>query len=254
MKKLLIVLGVIFVLCGSFLFYLHQNYEVPILMYHSFDADKIDTYAAIAPETFDQQMKFIKSNRYEVISLEQYCRMLKDDKPIPKNLIVITMDDGYKDNLSAIAVLKELDYPATIFIPADRISEEGYLSQEDIEDFLKNTRIRIGSHTLSHVYLPDMSDLRLKKEIFKSKDILEERFFQDINTIAYPVGGFNEEILNKVKEAGYLCACTTNRGFSNELDRFALRRIKITNRDTGFRLWAKLSGFYNIFKKAKNPY
>jgi len=223
-------------------------------MYHSFDADRVNSYAAIALETFNEQMNFIKRNRYEVVGLEQYCNMLKDGKPIPKNLVVITIDDGYKDNLQAISTLKELDYPAMIFVSADRISQEGYLSQEDIESFLKNTRVRIGSHTLSHAYLPDVSELRLKKEIFKSKDILEERFFQDINTIAYPVGGFNEEVLNKVKEAGYLCACTTNRGFSSGLDRFALRRIKITNRDMGFRLWAKLSGFYNIFKKAKNPY
>jgi len=38
------------------------------------------------------------------------------------------------------------------------------------------------------------------------------------------------------------------------LDRFSLRRIKITDRDLGFRLWIKLTGFYNIFKKLKKPY
>jgi hypothetical protein len=60
--------------------------------------------------------------------------------------------------------------------------------------------------------------------------------------------------LREVKEAGFLCACTTNRGYSGNVDRFALRRIKITNRDKGFSLWIKLSGFYDMFKKVRKPY
>jgi len=68
-------------------------------------------------------------------------------------------------------------------------------------------------------------------------------FSKNVELISYPIGGFSKEILNDVEEAGYLCACATNRGFSRQLDRFALRRIKITNRDLDFRLWAKLSGF-----------
>ncbi|MFH1503828.1 MAG: polysaccharide deacetylase family protein [Candidatus Omnitrophota bacterium] len=254
MKKILIFLGIIFIIFGTFLFYLNQNYQVPILMYHSFNEARTESYAAVAPRNFYKQMEFIKQNRYEVIGLEQYCELLKSNKHISKNLVVITIDDGYKDNLAAINILKEFDYPAQIFIIADRVSLEGYLSQEDIESFLNNTRIRIGSHTLSHFYLPDVKDYRFKKEIFKSKDILEERFSRDINSFAYPVGGFSQEILETVKEAGYLCACTTNRGFSKGLDRFALRRIKVTDKDIGFKFWAKLSGFYNVFRNPKKPY
>ena len=86
------------------------------------------------------------------------------------------------------------------------------------------------------------------------KKNLEELFLKDIKTISYPVGGFDKRVLKEVENSDYLCGCTTNRGFSKKLDRFALRRIKITNRDLGLRLWAKLSGFYNIFKKVKKPY
>jgi peptidoglycan/xylan/chitin deacetylase (PgdA/CDA1 family) len=223
-------------------------------MYHSFDRAKLGTYAAVSPETFLKQMEFIKRNKYEVISLQEYCQALKEGRTQSRNSVIITIDDGYKDNLIALKVLSRFDYPVTLFLATDTISNQGYLSYEDISYFLKNTQTTIGSHTLTHSYLPDLSEKDAKQEIFNSKRILELRFLDPIKAIAYPVGGFSEKIVEDVEKAGYLCACATNRGFSKKLDRFSLRRIKITNRDLGFRFWAKLSGFYNIFKKVKKPY
>jgi len=225
-------------------------------MYHSLDKTKVKTYAAVDPVVFSQQMKFIKAGGYRVISLVEYCQLLKEDKSIPQNLVVITFDDGYKDNLKAIKVLKEFGYPVTIFVIAKEIGRDGFLSREDIVSFLADEEINvnIGSHTLTHAYLPDQERLVMKREISRSKSLLEENFSQDVETFSYPIGGFTKEALSDVEKAGYLCACATNRGFSRKLNRFALRRIKITNRDLGFKLWAKLSGFYNAFRKPKNPY
>ncbi|MCK5494177.1 MAG: hypothetical protein KAJ14_13790, partial [Candidatus Omnitrophica bacterium] len=92
------------------------------------------------------------------------------------------------------------------------------------------------------------------KEIFESKQKLSNLFEQDINIISYPIGGFNKAVLEEVENSGYLCACSTNRGFSKSIDRFSLRRIKITDRDLGLRLKVKLSGFYNVFRKVRNPF
>jgi len=225
-------------------------------MYHSLDKSKVDIYAAVGPEVFRKQMEFIRVGGYKVVSLSEYCKLLKEDKAIPQNLVVITFDDGYKDNLKAIEVLKEFGYPVTIFLIAKEIGRDGFLSREDIVSFLadEEIRINIGSHTLTHAYLPDQERLVMKREISQSKSLLEENFSQDVETFSYPIGGFTKEALSDVEEAGYLCACATNRGFSRKFNRFALRRIKITNRDLGFRLWAKLSGFYNSFRKPKNPY
>lgn len=254
MKKLLIILLIIGVLFGSAWGYLSQNYATPILMYHSLDKDRIETYAAVDPVVFRQQMESIKDGGYKVVPLSQYCRLLKSGKPIPRNLVVITFDDGYKDNLKAVEILEDFGYPATIFIIVEKVGKEGYLSGEDIVSILSDTEVSIGSHTLTHAYLPDQKKERIKREIFQSKKQLEEHFSQNIETISYPIGGFTEKVLMDVEEAGYLCACATNRGFSKKLNRFALRRIKVTNRNLGFKLWAKLSGFYNAFRTPKYPY
>ena len=256
MKKLKLFFIVTLILIGTFWIYLNQNYATPILMYHSLDKSKVDTYAAVDPEVFRKQMEFIRVGGYKVVSLSEYCKLLKEDEAIPQNLVVITFDDGYKDNLKAIEVLKEFGYPVTIFVIAKEIGKDGFLSREDIVSFLvdEEIRVNIGSHTLTHAYLPDQERLTIKEEISQSKSLLEENFSQKVETFSYPIGGFTKEALSDVEEAGYLCACATNRGFSRKLNRFALRRIKITNRDLGYKLWAKLSGFYNSLRKPKNPY
>ncbi|MCK4912201.1 MAG: polysaccharide deacetylase family protein [Candidatus Omnitrophica bacterium] len=256
MKKVKVFILLIVIIFGSFWIYLNQNYATPILMYHSVDKSRVDTYSAVSSTTFHKQMKFIKDHGYRVISLFDYCSLLKEGKNMPRNLVVITFDDGYKDNFKAVEILKEFGYPMTIFLIVGEIGRNSFLQSERIMSFLENEEMKvdIGSHTLTHAYLPDQDRLRMKKEIFESKKMLEDNFSKNIETISYPIGGFNREVLKDVSEAGYLCACATNRGFSRKLNRFALRRIKVTNRDLGFKLWAKLSGFYNAFRKPKSPH
>lgn len=254
MKKLIISLSIVFILLGSSWAYLSNNYVTPILMYHSLDRNQTETYAAVSPEVFRKQMEIIKKGKYNVISLNQYCQLLKNNQSIPPKAVIITFDDGAKDNLPGINILREYGYPATIFFIPIKIGTEGYFSVEEIKSFLANTKIEPGSHTFNHFYLPDVDSSNLKREIAGSKKWLEGKFDQKVNAISYPIGGFTEEVVEQVKKAGYLCACATNRGFSKKLDRFTLRRIKITNRDRGFRFRAKLSGFYNIFRKVKKPY
>ena len=252
-KKLITLLVVCAGIVGVFVC-INLNYVTPIFMYHSLDKNNVSNCTAVERDIFYEQMRQIEKLGYKVIGLEKYCKLLKDGKSIPKKSVILTFDDGYKDNLEAIKILEEFNYPATIFIIYDNTGKNGYLSEKDINLFLKESKVTIGSHTLTHAYLPNLKLLDMKKELAGSKQDLFALFNQNINTIAYPVGAFNKTVLEEADNSGYLCACATNRGFSKSLDRFALRRIKITNNDLGIRLKAKLSGFYNIFRKVKYPY
>lgn len=255
MRKILSVIILAFFIVFLFFWgYISLNWSTPILMYHSTDKSKVGKDAAVEPETFYQQMKFIHEKGYAVMLLDQYCQLLADKREVPRSAVIITFDDGYKDNIEAIRILKIFRFPATIFLISERLGMPEYLTHKDVEWFLRDTPVRIGSHTLTHPYLPAVDPAQLKDEIQFSKLKLEGLFAREIKTIAFPLGGFNQQVLTEVEKADYLCACSTNRGESKELNRFALRRIKVTNRDLGIRLWAKLSGFYNTFKKAKAPY
>lgn len=250
--KIIASLSVLFFL--GFYSYLYTHQSTPILMYHSFDRTRINNYAAVSIEKFYHQMEFIKNGKYTVINLSDYCKLLRDNKPVPRNLVTITIDDGYKDNLPAFKILKQFDFSATVFLTTKNIGEPGFLSQEEIISALDSNTINIGSHTNTHPDLSKITKESIKKELADSKSRLEKMLNTKVEIFAYPGGAFNEEALSEVKEAGYVCACATNRGFSQDINRFALRRIKVTDKDNDFTLWAKLSGYYNVFKKPKKPY
>ncbi len=254
MKRIFIGLAVFLTLIFSFFGYLNFNYTTPIITYHSIDGSRVDKYAAVSPQVFLKQMEFIRDKNYRVTSLKDYCQLLEDGKAVPKKSVIITFDDGLKDNLIAIKILKDFGFSATFFLVPEYIGKEEYLSKSDILAALADSKIDIGSHTISHTYFPSLTREEQERQIKDSKKMLSDIFSRDIVAMAYPIGGFNAETLDLVKDAGYLCACATNRGFSKKLDRFALRRIKVTNRDLGQNFWAKLSGFYNAFRKPKRPF
>jgi len=67
-------------------------------------------------------------------------------------------------------------------------------------------------------------------------------------------GGFTPEIAAMVKAAGYNGAVTTNRGKKDKFNRdfFAIRRVHMKDHDSDLVMWAKLTGYYNAFRKGKD--
>lgn len=230
---------------------------MPILVYHSFNYEKGTFF--VTPENFKRQMEYIKKNGYKVITLDELARSIKDKKSLKRNKVVITIDDGYRDNFQyAYPVLKKLGFPATIFLITDFIGTgKGFLNWEEVVTMSKN-RIFFGGHTKTHFYLGSMMDEKAAlDEIIGSKKAIEEKIGMPVDYFCYPGGGFNEKTKALVAQAGYQGACTTNRGFAKfNRDVYELKRIKVTNSDAAkpFSFPAKLSGYYNVFKKDKNPY
>ncbi|MDP2939204.1 MAG: polysaccharide deacetylase family protein [Candidatus Omnitrophota bacterium] len=256
MKKKLFSFLVIIILLTMWAIFTKPFYTVPILNYHSINTAQYrkDT-PKVSPELFERQMNFIYRKGLKVISLDEYVEFLRSHKKI-KNAIVITSDDGYDDNyLYAFPVLKKYGFPATIFIIEKHIGvTSGFLNYAQIKEMEKN-HISFGSHTINHVYLPSVkSEEGLRNEIIGSKKNLEKKIGHRIDFICFPLGGYNEHIIELVKQAGYVAAFTTNRG-ADKLNRniYAIKRIKITNKDNRFSLWFKTSGYFNLFNKFKKP-
>lgn len=92
-----------------------------ILLYHgvrpSADTTSPDIRKKHVPESvFRRQMKFIR-RWYAPISLSDLLALLRDGRPLPKNGICITFDDGYENNATTAApILKEMGIPATFFV------------------------------------------------------------------------------------------------------------------------------------------
>ena len=90
--------------------------QVAILMGHRV-SPRSDNWSSssISPETFEKQIRYFVHN-YNVISLEKLVEYIKQVKTLPPKSVVITFDDGYKDNYQyAYPILRKYNLPATIF-------------------------------------------------------------------------------------------------------------------------------------------
>jgi len=254
--KRALITSMVLVLVSSavYFFWLSPRYTVPILMYHHFGNEESTLF--VTPENFSRQMDYLKRRNYHVISLTELVRGIESNKKFPHNTVVITMDDGYKDNYTcAYPVLKKYGFPATIFIIPGRMkTENGFMSWQDVKSVLRD-KILIGSHTQNHVFLPSVKEKSvLWDEIKGSKNEIENMTGTRVDHFCYPIGFYTDEVKKVVEEAGYMSACSTNRGgYRFNEDVYQLNRVKVTNSDTNkpFSFIAKLSGYYNLFRSLK---
>jgi peptidoglycan/xylan/chitin deacetylase (PgdA/CDA1 family) len=77
--------------------------------------------------------------------------------------------------------------------------------------------ITIGSHTATHIDLPQAGPDRLERELLRSKEILESRLNRKVQHFAYPNGSFNEAVLPAVRQF-YRSAVTTRPGIVRQGD------------------------------------
>lgn len=118
-----------------------------------------------------------------------------------------------------------------------------------------NNNIKIGSHTYFHNSLPAIKNQKsLQLEIYKSKLILEEKLKTKIDTIAYPNGQYNEDIIKLSVKAGYKYLLTTNEAFwdlaTNRFKSMLFPRISI-NHNNCYENIFKIYNFHNIVKLYK---
>lgn len=249
-------LVLLIVAAGGFLSWLPTQYVVPIMMYHHVDYAGEPQPNWVSPERFERHMAYLKKHGFKVLSLDELVETAGGQKPFSGKRVVITFDDGNEDNyIYAFNILKKYGFPAIIFVPSDFVNTPGYLNWEQMKEMI-NGGVAIGSHTRRHAYLPDLSAVEQWDEISGSKRMLEQHLGVPVEYLAYPVGGFSEAIKRFVKDAGYKGAATTNRGHDRfNKDVFELNRIRFSDKDNrNDYLWMKLSGYYNLFRKAKDAY
>ncbi len=231
------------------------GYYTPILGYHRVGPYNGDHVPTVSPGIFERQLAFLTRYRFRVLSLEELVEQWEQDGRFPRHSAVITFDDGYEETHAvAWPLLKRFGFSATVFVTPAEVGLPGFATWQQVEEMAQDG-MKIGCHTMHHSYIPLVPEERLPEEIIDSKRLIEERIRQPVQFLSYPVGGFTPRAQALVKQAGYLAACTTNRTSPQQArDRFALRRIKMTERDCHpLMLWAKLSGYYDLFRQLDAP-
>lgn len=221
-----------------------------IILYHDIDTsdrptEKLDlaskeTVARL--KEFEIHMAYLYSKGYNVLSLDQYLKIRKAGT-VSDKMIVLTFDDGHISNyLYALPILQKYSFSATFFVIAANIGMPYYIGTQEIKVMLKSG-MEIGSHGLTHTYLPKLSCDEVKEEVVKSKKILESCTGLPVEIFAYPGGHVNKMVIECVKSAGYKAAASCVLGPNNSrTDPFMLQRIEV-RRGTSL----------NSFRRINNP-
>jgi len=243
------------VLFGFYRFWMYPRYTVPILMYHY--VNEHPWSLSVTPQNFDRQMKYLRDHRYHAISLDELVAGLRQGRDFAHNTVVVTFDDGWADLYdNAFSILKKYHIPATIFVITQWTGGSSFLNWDQIREMAQHG-IDFGSHMQRHSYIPGLVREGIIAEVTGSKKDLERELKKPANHLCYPSGGFTDEAKEIVREAGYLSAVTTNRGMDRyNHDLYELKRVKVTNSDAvkPFHFWAKLTGYYNLFRRTKPGY
>jgi peptidoglycan/xylan/chitin deacetylase (PgdA/CDA1 family) len=213
---------------------------IPILTYHRFTED-CNSPLCLRSSTFEHQMRYLKENGFHVISPEVLLAFLEYKQKLPKNSVLITMDDGYRSVYEvAYPILKKYRFTATLFIYTNFVGVSKLAITWNQLKEMKADGFSIGSHTIYHSNLTMPKDweteadwmARINKELHGSKKIIDKKLRQDTYLLAYPYGKYDQRSIKIAKEAGYKIAMSVQRGgnpfFANPL---YLRRDQILRKD-----------------------
>ena len=237
--------------------------KLVIIRYHSVGDFRRHEVNVKIP-AFRKQMGFL-SKYHKLFPLKDAVGLLKCKAVIPKRAIVVTFDDGYKDNYTnAYPMLKRYKIPAEIFLTAgyigadmilphdlyDNPAHNNFLSWDEVREMAQGG-IGFGSHTINHANLGKI-DVDVESEIIESKRIIEKELGKKVWAISYPFGlvtDFSDRVKKVAVQAGYTCGCSAMNGVNDyNSDMFELRRIGIEGSDNMFTFRAKLNGALDLLE------
>lgn len=208
---------------------------VPVLTYHHI-GDAPEWYY-VSASSFEYQMALLKFFGYSPISIQDLVAGFSGQKDLPWKPIVLTFDDGYKDNwTTAVPILEKYGFTATFFVVTGRSGKSDYMSWQDLQAMQKKG-MEIGSHTANHYTLNEINLNEFSRELILSRIMLENNLRLPVNIFANPHGETTPEVVSMLKKAGYNAACSSIMGsnFPN-MDSFLIRRMTIKNTSGRFGL------------------
>lgn len=162
-----------------------------ILGYHGVVPDhsrSTPSWLMLRASDFTAQMRFIKDH-YDVVSMNEAARRIILHEPFDRPTACVTLDDGYRNNLTVAApILDQMGIPATIYlatglVDTDQIHWTARLEQAmfgsskamlDLTDFGLR-RYPLGPHTAS-------SFVRLVARLYRQEDQPRQNILQVINS------------------------------------------------------------------------
>jgi peptidoglycan/xylan/chitin deacetylase (PgdA/CDA1 family) len=219
-----------------------------VVVYHSIAAPPrpLPSNIDISPVRFESHLSWLSRRRQQVVPLQQLV-----SEPADRELIAITFDDGFRDNLTvALPLLEKYGLPMTLFMVAGFVGKPGYLTASDLRELAAHPLVTIGSHGYSHLHLTRLEPEEARLELAESKKCLEALTGGPIDLLAYPYGDCNAAVGQISAECGYSAAWSVWNGNNTQYSRW---RVPLGRQDNLARFVAKISSVYFPLKKLVKP-
>jgi len=226
------------------------GHPVPILTYHSLDLSQ--SVISTRPDAFRRQMVTLREQGCQGLSLGELLDGWDGKASLPPRPVVICFDDGFANLLDHGApLLRELGFRASIFVVAGYCGQANdwptqargvprlpLLSWSALRE-LAGAGFEVGSHSITHPRLRELSDRQAEQEIVGAKHLLEQHLGRPVQVFAYPYGQATRKH-REITAAAYRAACgvTLGKARASE-DRYRLRRIDMYY----FREWSTFRFF-----------
>jgi peptidoglycan/xylan/chitin deacetylase (PgdA/CDA1 family) len=219
-----------------------------VLMYHSVAAYHSDPYQiTVHPKRFDEQLRSLQRYGMRGVSVRDLLAAHRTGRAA--GLVGLTFDDGYRDFLTdVVPALRRYGFGATVYVVAgglgsynkwDEPAPRKPLMTEDEVRRVVDCGLEVGSHSLDHVRLPELTTAELHDQVRRSRRVLAELTGTEVRGFCYPYGAAGPREVRAVRDAGYDYACAVR---SSPLDgRHALPRTYVGDRDGSVRLLAKVA-------------
>jgi len=223
-----------------------------ILIYHKFDEPKTPS-TSIPLKDFEAQMRYLKENNFNVVSLSKFIEYYKKGYFPPKT-VSITIDDGYKSTMKAFKVIKKYNYPFTVFLYMEAIDRyPDFLTKKQLNELKSYGKVEFGNHSYSHEHFAIVKNPKEFEKKFKEDTLKAEKKFIKLlgfkpKFYAYPYGDYNNLVVKILKELGYKAGFTQDPSSAGVYSNiFAIQRQPVVGH------WGSLKHFKKILNYEQLP-
>ena len=212
-----------------------------VLCYHIVEAPAAPRMH-ISRDVFRQHLRYLEMTGYNVIALRDlYDYVTGKRASLPKNAVVITIDDGWSSAYTEIfPEMQKRKFPFTVFIYPKIIGQTANaLTWKQVKE-MADAGVDIQSHSLSHPFLTrrrhrSMGDKQygewVRKELTESKRLIEKNTGKKVQFLAYPYGDYDDRLTEVVADSGYKAALTCDFGLVRKgSDPLRMKRFVIDDR------------------------
>ena len=176
-------------------------------------ADPGQRVLEVTPDWLEQRILDYREQGYRFVGI--------DNLPAKPKWVCVTLDDGYRDNLTvALPLFRRLQVPFCVYVTTGFLdnkmemwwypSQQLALGTDELLVLAADPLCTIGAHTVSHPHLDTLPADAQRLEIETSRRHLEVLLGSPVRHFSYPHGAYNSHTVELCRELGFQTAVTTN--------------------------------------------